>query len=167
MALIGELNEFHKTRRRGLRRRKRNHHYVQKYMEIDKGRDSRLDLKNTVGFINLSNHQLYFFYLKPSKLAQGYRCYAKFSINVSDTGCCNLRLTEQNLKPTKNTRTRLVKRIQNAHLRFRFCPWQIFRAQHKTSITYSDIQSLNSIGGARYAAASYRHLQGTMIFMAN
>ena len=56
MALIGELNEFHKTRRRGLRRRKRNHHYVQKYMEIDKGRDSRLDLENTVGFINLSNH---------------------------------------------------------------------------------------------------------------
>ena len=44
MALIGELNEFHKTRRRGLRRRKRNHHYVQKYMEIDKGKNSKKPL---------------------------------------------------------------------------------------------------------------------------
>ena len=38
MALINEVNEFHKTRRRGLRRRKRNHYYNQTYKKIDEGK---------------------------------------------------------------------------------------------------------------------------------
>ena len=55
MALIGEVNEFHKTRRRGLRRRKRNHHYVQKYMEIDKGKDLKIVVKHRICSISYAS----------------------------------------------------------------------------------------------------------------
>jgi len=50
MALIGEVNEFHKTRRRGLRRRKRNHYYLQTHKKIDEGKDSKIDYKHILLF---------------------------------------------------------------------------------------------------------------------
>ena len=50
MALIGEVNEFHKTRRRGLRRRKRNHYYLQTHKKIDEGKDSKIDSKHILLF---------------------------------------------------------------------------------------------------------------------
>lgn len=46
MALIGEVNEFHKTRRRGLRRRKRNHYYNQTYKKIDEGKGLKINSKH-------------------------------------------------------------------------------------------------------------------------
>ena len=75
MALIGEVNEFHKTRRRGLRRRKRNHYYLQKQMKIDEGKDSKID----------SYHIFKFRFLKPSEHVQRTGCYVKsMAISVSD-----------------------------------------------------------------------------------
>ena len=96
MALIGELNEFHKTRRRGLRRRKRNHHYVQKYMEIDKGKDSKIVAKHRICFICYD-----FMFLKSSKLAQQIGCCAKsMAISVKKSEWLRVSLRQNTKKNT-------------------------------------------------------------------